>query len=162
MKKVLCGVVVVFLLAGGALLQAQEKKVSFSLNVGAQTNIFEGSSFERAFFSLDARAGIRLARSFEVSPEIMGVVNDKFEGGYILYPGVMLNYTPGNFFVGIGAVIPIAHADGETSSGNPAPRINIGYRAGHLIFTAFFLTYTESGLDFLDMNFAGATIGYAF
>jgi hypothetical protein len=31
-----------------------------------------------------------------------------------------------------------------------------------LILTLYALTWTESGLDFLDMNFVGLTLGYRF
>jgi hypothetical protein len=79
-----------------------------------------------------------------------------------LYPGVMLNVRLGGFFIGAGAVLPVVIYDGESDSGNLAPKVNIGYRAGHFIITTYILTWTECCVDFLEANFAGATIGYRF
>jgi len=160
-KKVLCGLLVMGLLAGGAQLRAQGRKTEVSLNVGVQTNVYSGSSFDGAMFSLDARVGIPIGR-FQIGPEIMAVVDDSFRGGYLLYPGAMLNFLAGRFFVGAGAVVPIAHAYGETETGRIAPRVNIGYNLGHFKLTAFFIMYNERYIDFLDVNFLGATVGYRF
>ncbi|MCK7477016.1 MAG: hypothetical protein M0C28_05420 [Candidatus Moduliflexus flocculans] len=95
--------------------------MAFSLNGGIQTNIFNGSSFDKALFTADARVGIRLGRSFEISPEVMVVFNYLsmfFEGsgGTLVYPGAMLNYRAGNFFVGAGAVLPWAFYEGESDT----------------------------------------------
>jgi hypothetical protein len=163
MKKVMIGLLVVGFLVGASFAQAQEKKIAFSVNLGVQTNLWKGSTFEEAQGTLDVRAGIRLGKSFEISPEIMYATFYKFhfDAGF-LYPGVMLNYAPGNFFVGAGAVLPVVIGGDEISSGNPAPKINIGYTTGHLVLTAYFIAWTESEINFLDMNFVGATIGYRF
>jgi hypothetical protein len=163
MKKVMVGLLVMGLLAGGTFAQAQEKKVMFSVNLGVQTNIWRGNTFNEAQGTLDVRAGIRLGKSFEISPEIMYATFYKFhfDAGF-LYPGVMLNYAPGNFFVGVGAVLPVIFGGGETSSGNPAPKINVGYTTEHLVLTAYFIAWTESEINFLDVNYIGATVGYRF
>jgi hypothetical protein len=167
MKKVVLMVLVVGLFVGAAAEQAlaQGKKAEFSLNLGVQTNVWSGTSFDNAWFTLDARVGIALGKSFEISPEVMGVVDDSFnfsDVGWFIYPGVMLNYKAGNFFVGVGVVLPIAFFEGESDSGNPAPKVNVGYKFGSFVFTLYAFTWTESGLDFLDMNFVGATAGYRF
>jgi hypothetical protein len=165
MKKVILVVLVAGLFAGAAAEQAlaQEKKAAFSLNLGVQTNIWSGTSFDNAWFTLDARVGIPLGKSFEISPEVMATVDDSFNFDLVwLYPGVMLNYKAGNFFVGAGAVLPVVFGGGESDTGNPAPKINIGYKYGKLMITAYAITWTESGLDFLDMNFVGVTLGYRF
>jgi hypothetical protein len=166
MKKVgVILLVVVGMLAGAAVQQAnaQEKKAQFSLNAGVQTNIWNGSSFDGASFTLDGRVGIALGKSFEISPEVMFVLDGVFEGDVnFFYPGVMLNYKAGNFFIGAGAVLPIAFGDGESDAGNIAPKVNFGYKFGKLMITVYALTWNESGLDFLDANFIGATLGYRF
>jgi hypothetical protein len=165
MKQVGLVLLVVVMLAGGAVQQAnaQDKKVDFSLNLGVQTNVWSGSAFDYASFTLDARVGIALGKSFEISPEVMFVVDDSFNFDVVLlYPGVMLNYKAGNFFVGAGAVLPIAFGDGESETGNIAPKINIGYKFGKLMITVYALTWTEPGIDFLDVNYVGITLGYKF
>ncbi len=165
MKKVILTVLMVGLFVAAVAVGPawSQGKADFSLNLGVQTNIFQGTSFDGAMFTLDARVGFGLGKSFQISPELMWVVDDSLDFEYtLLYPGVMLNYKPGNFFVGAGVVLPIAIGGGSTDSGNPAPKINIGYQYGNLMFTLYALTWTESGIDFLDINYVGVTVGYRF
>jgi len=171
MKKVMMTVLVAVLFTAAVAVGPawSQGKANFSLNLGVQTNVWGsigaigGSAFDNAWFTLDARVGFGLGKSLQISPELMYMVDDSFDlDSSILYPGVMLNYKPGNFFVGAGVVLPIAVGGGTVDSGNPAPKINIGYQYGKLIFTLYALTWTESGLDFLDMNFVGVTVGYRF
>jgi hypothetical protein len=169
MKKVVLVFLVAGLVAAGALQPAwgQEKKMAFSLNAGVQTNVWEGTSFDKALFTADARVGFLLGRSFEVSPEVMVVFSylNMFEGsgGTLLYPGVMLNYRSGKFFVGAGAVLPWAFLEGESDTGNLAPKVNIGYTFPNgLQLTAYYLCWTEEDISLFDAGFAGLTIGYRF
>jgi len=146
---------------------AQDKKVAFSLNAGVQTNLFNGSSFDKVVFTVDGRVGLRLGHSFELSPEFMAVFSYGTlfggSGGTMLYPGAMLNYRSNNFFVGVGAVLPWAFFEGTSDTGNPAPKINIGYTFPNGIqVTAYYLTWTESGTNLFDIGFAGVTLGYRF
>ena len=165
MKKVILAFGVMGFLVGGGVgsAQGQEKKLAFSLNLGVQTNLYSDSSFDNAWLTLDARLGIPIGKHVEISPEIMAAVDDSlnFEAVW-LYPGMILNFKLGNFFAGAGAVLPIIFYEGESDSGNLAPKVNIGYTAGHLTLTAYILTWTEEYMDFLDINFIGATIGYRF
>jgi|WetSurMetagenome_2_1015567.scaffolds.fasta_scaffold534527_1 hypothetical protein len=145
----------------------QEKKVAFSLNAGVQTDIFNGTSFDKALFTADVRVGLRLGRNFEISPEVMVVFSylSMFEGsgGTLLYPGAMLNYRSGSFFVGAGAVLPWAFYGGDSDTGNLSPKINIGYTFGNNFqLTAYYLCWTEEGIDLFDAGFAGLTLGYRF
>jgi hypothetical protein len=165
MKKMVMGLLVVGMLAGGAFAQTGEKShgPEFSLNLGVQTNLFKGSSFDNAWFTLDARAAFPIGGSLEISPEVMATVDDSFDFKAVwIYPGAMLNYRLGNFFIGAGAVLPIVFFEGDSNTGNIAPKANIGYRLGNLMLTAYFVAWTEAGIDFLDLNFVGATIGYRF
>jgi hypothetical protein len=165
MKKVVLCLVVMGLFFGGAFsdVQAQGRRTAFSLNLGVKTDLSNEGSFENAWFSLDARLGIAVGRSLEISPEVMAAVDDSLGFDIVyLYPGVMLNYKLGNFFVGAGAVLPLFFYDGETDAYPPAPKVNVGYRAGNLILTAYIFTWTDEDWGFLELNFIGATIGYRF
>ncbi len=165
MKKMVMGLLVVGMSAGIAFAQTAEsgRKPEFSLNLGVQTNISRGSSFDNAWFSLDARAGIPVGASLEISPEVMATVDDSFDFKAVwIYPGAMVNYKIGNFFLGAGAVLPIVFFEGDSDAGRIAPKVNIGYRQGHFMLTAYVFTWTEEGFGFLDLNSAGATIGYRF
>jgi hypothetical protein len=165
MKKVALMVFLAGLFVGAAAgpALAQGRRTDFCLSLGVQTDVGQGTSFNNAWFTFDAKAGIRLGRSVEIAPELMFTVDDSFDFSVSwLYPGVMLNYKSGGFFIGVGAVLPIVFGGGESDTGNPAPKINIGYKYGRLVFTLYGFTWTESGIDFLDMNTIGATIGYRF
>lgn len=166
MKKMMAGFLVTGLLvAGGAFAETAGKGrgPEFSLNLGVQTNLFKGSSFDNAWFTLDARAAFPIGGSLEISPEVMATVDDSFDFKAVwIYPGAMLNYRLGNFFIGAGAVLPIVFFEGDSNTGNIAPKANVGYRLGDLILTAYFVAWTEEGTNFLDLNFVGATIGYRF
>lgn len=165
MKKVMTVVLAVALMAGLAATGAwaQVKKVDVSLNLGVQTNIWSGTSFDNAWFTLDLRVGIALGRSFEISPELMYATDDSLDFSWSnLYPGVLVNYKSGGFFAGAGIVLPIGFGEGESDTGNPAPKVNVGYDFSSFKVTAYFIAFTESGINFLDMNQAGVTLGYRF
>jgi len=164
-KKVILGLLVLAILLGGALAQAQEKKVSLSLNLGMQTNLWRGTSFDLFQGSVDFRAGIRLGKSFQISPELMYVTSHKLHTDYgYIYPGIMLNYQAKNFFVGAGAVLPVVYGGGETDSGNPAPKLNVGYIVKNIMLTVYIIMWTEKDdyWGFPHFNFIGATVGYRF
>jgi hypothetical protein len=165
MKKVVSILMVMglFILGAFSSAQAQGTRTAFSLNLGIQTDLSSEGSFDNAWFSLDARFGIPVGQSLEISPEIMAAVDDSFDFDAVwLYPGVMLNLKLDDFFVGAGAVLPLVLYDGESETFNLAPKVNIGYRAGNLILTAYIFTFTEEDFDFLEFNLIGATIGYRF
>jgi hypothetical protein len=165
MKNVVLGLLVMGLVTGGLFAQAPEKRWSYSFNFGLQTNLWRGSSFDEAQGTVDLRVGYRLGKSFEISPEVMYATGYKFHFDYgFLYPGVMLNYLSKGFFIGAGAVIPVAFGHGSSSSGNPAPKINIGYYHNHLQLTAYIIMYTENDpyWGFPHFNFVGASVGYRF
>jgi hypothetical protein len=165
MKKIMLSLMVVGLFVGGTFsdAQAQQRMASFSLNVGAQTNLFKESSFDNAWFTLDARLGFPVGRNIEISPEVMVAVDDSLDFDLIwLYPGAMLNFKMRNFFIGVGAVLPIAFFEGESDTSRIAPKINVGFRTRNLILTAYLFTWTEEEMGFLEFNYIGATIGYRF
>lgn len=138
-------------------------RTAFSLNLGVQTNLSSDDSFDNAWFSLDARLGLAVGRSLELSPEVMAVVDDSLDFDAVwLYPGAMLNIELGDFFIGAGAVLPILFFEGESESFNLAPKFNIGYRARNIMLTAYIFTWTEKGYGFLKYNQIGATIGFLF
>ena len=165
MKKAVLSLMVMGLLVGGTFsdAQAQMYRPSFSLNIGAQTNLFKDSSFDNLWFTVDARLGIPIGRHLEISPEVMAAVDDSLDFDLIwLYPGAMLNFKARNFFIGIGAVLPVVFFEGESETSNIAPKVNVGFRTRNLILTAYLFTWTEEGMDFLEFNYIGATIGYRF
>ncbi len=164
MKKVsICFLLVGLLAVGAQQGWSQGKKVDLSLNLGVQTNIYPGTSFDWVDLTLDFRAGFALGKSFEISPELMALVDSDFSfHGVELSPGVILNYKAGNFFVGAGVILPIWLESGNSDVGNLMPKINVGYNFGNFKLTGYFLSLTESGTGFLKYNYLGLTLGYRF
>ncbi|OGD26728.1 MAG: hypothetical protein A2V57_03825 [Candidatus Aminicenantes bacterium RBG_19FT_COMBO_65_30] len=165
MKKVILVALAVVMLAAAGVQPAlaQEKKTDLSLNLGVQTNIFPGTSFDWLDLTVDFRVGFALGKSFEISPELMALIDSDFSfEGVELSPGVILNYKAGNFFVGAGVILPIWLESGDSDVGNVMPKINVGYNFGKLKLTGYFLSITESGAGFLKYNYIGATLGYRF
>jgi|WetSurSiteA1Bulk_404760.scaffolds.fasta_scaffold28762_2 hypothetical protein len=171
MKKVLMGVLIVgvVMAVAAAPARSQDKKVNLNLNAGVQTNLSDlafpqTSAFGKAWLTVDARLGVSLGKSMEISPEVMAVLDwgwgwgglDTDEGGLLLYPGVLLNFRSQRFFAGAGVVLPIEISDGA-ETGDVAAKINAGYRSGHFQATAFFVAWNEH--DFLG---SGITLGYRF
>jgi hypothetical protein len=135
--------------------------VSFSLNLGVQTNFFGEDAFEDVWFTLDTRLGIAVGQSLELSPEVMAVVYADLDfNPVLLYPGVMLNLKLGKFFVGAGAVKPLVFESGDVEAYIPSPKLNFGYRTGNLMLTAYFFTVIGEDFGLFEFNFIGATIGY--
>lgn len=165
MKKAIVVLGVMCFLIGGASspAQGQEAKAAFSLNLGVQTNLNRHSSFDNAVFTLDLRVGVSAGRVLEISPEIMAAVDDSLDFDAVgLYPGLLLNLRFGGFFIGAGAILPIVVYDGGSDSGRVSPKINLGYRAGRLNLTAYFIAWNEEFVDLFDLNQIGATIGFRF
>jgi len=165
MKKAMMGLLSVGIIAALTVAPAwsQGRKTEMSLNLGVQTNIWNGTSFDNAWFTLDLRVGVPLGAKFELAPELMYATDDSLDfSWHNLYPGVLVNYRSGGFFAGAGLVLPIGFGEGESDTASPSPKINLGYNVGKFKLTAYFLMFLDSGLDFLDMNQAGITLGYRF
>jgi len=163
MKKVFAVLLAMGLVVGLSVGQAfaQDKKVVFSLNLGAMTNLGSGGSFNEVWFTFSAQADIHIVPAFAISPEVMAITDDSFSfSPLLLYPGIILNYvSKGGLFVGAGAVLPIVFWEGESETGDLLPKINVGYRARHLKVTAYLITDTE---ELFESNLIGLSLGYCF
>jgi len=163
MKKVfsvlLAAVLVVGLGAGQAF--AQGKKVEFSLNLGAMTDLGSYGSFSDVLFTFAPQVDIHVSPAFMISPEVMVITDDSFSfDPFLLYPGIILNFTAkSGFFVGAGVVLPVMFWGGETETGDLLPKINLGYRGNHFNVTAYLLTSTE---EVFKDNLIGLSVGYRF
>ncbi len=164
MRK-LCLAIIMFLILCPGVTQAQDRKLNLSLNFGLQTDLWRETAFDYLLGTVDVRVGFRLGRSFRIGPELMYVTGHKFNLSYgFFYPAIMLNFTSGNIFIGAGATMPVFFDKYETATGNPAPKLNIGFMKGNLVFTAYIIMWAEDhpSLDFPNVNFIGATAGYRF
>ncbi len=159
MKRIVLAVLVMGLAAGIGAGQAfaQGKKIEFSLNAGAMTLLGGDVSFEGVLLTLSPQVDIHVAKGFMISPEAMFLTNTSFSG-VIALPGALLNFVGKGFFAGAGVVFPVAITDGF-GTGSLLPKLNIGYRGGHVNLTAYLITDTQA---LFSMNLIGASLGYRF
>jgi hypothetical protein len=156
-KKIILGLLVIGILAGGAAAQSTEKKAFFSLNAGAAYDNEREASIQA---TVDARAGFRLGRHLQLSPEVTVAFST---GGGVISPGVILNYIGGSVFFGGGAVAQF-HGRSSDHSSNWAVKFNVGYTKGHLMVTAYFTgaIYTDEYTGLFGNHQIGVTVGYRF
>ena len=138
-------------LSGFGPAYAQDKKVEFSLNVGAMTIIGGEYSLSGFAFTVSPQLDIRVAKRFAISPEAMLIT--VFSGSALL-AGVLLNYVGNGFFVGGGAVVWIVEGASDL-----LPKLNIGYRGRHVKLTAYLITSPQA---LFETNLVGASVGYRF
>lgn len=158
-------VIIMLLILFSSLIQAQDRKLNLSLNLGLQTDLWRETAFDYLLGTVDFRVWFRLGRSFRIGPELMYVTGHRFNLSYgFFYPAVMVNFIAGNIFIGAGATMPVFFDKYETATGNPAPKLNIGLMKGNLVFTAYIIMWAEDhpSLNFPNVNFIGATAGYRF
>jgi hypothetical protein len=159
MKKVGLVLLAVVMLAGGAAQQAnaQDKKVDFSLNLGVMS--FYGGEFSFSGFglTLSPQVDIHVTKGFMISPEAMFLTDFEFSG-VIGFPGVIFNYEGGGFFIGGGAVLPVA-ISGDVGVGELLPKFNIGYHGRRINLTAYTIT-SFNGI--FRWGLVGASLGYRF
>ena len=159
MKRVLAAVVLTGLLAGAAWAQHANKAVEFTFSLGVQTDLSSDGSFSDALFTMGANLDIHAGRTVMISPEVMVVTHDFNFGSVVIYPGAVLNFRFGGVFFGAGAVLPVLAGWGGFETGNLSPKINLGFRSGHLTLLAYLITDTE---EIFKYNLIGASLGVTF
>lgn len=156
MKKALLVLLTTALLAGRAFAQVPMRPVIFSVCAGL---MFDSEESGLAQWSLDLRAGIRLGRHFELSPEAMFAGSP---GHSFFYPGVILNVMSRQLFFGAGLVKPIEMVGhGDTSL---AAKFVLGYLRGPIILTGFFMgsVETDENTSLFEHYRIGFTAGFRF
>lgn len=156
MKKVMAGLLAIGLLASGAFAQAPAKTTTFNVNAG----VVSGSGWGTVFFSLGLGADIAVGKHWTVSPEVQLITYQFNFEAVVLAPAILLNYSPdGKFFVGAGPGLPILVAGSESATGVLCAAANIGYRANHILISAYIATPFEA---MFEESLYGARIGYRF
>lgn len=156
MNKVVTGLLVIGLLAGGVFAQAPEKKAIFNVNAG----VVSGSGWETVFFSLGMGVDIAAGKHLTISPEVQLITYQFNFEAVVLAPAILVNYSPdGKFFVGVGPGLPILVAGEESATGLLCAAANIGYRANHFLISAYIATPFEA---MFEESLYGARIGYRF
>ena len=154
MKKVLillCGLLVVSAVHGAG------SQMNFGLNFGIMTS--DDFKFDPIMWTVGAELDFQLGNFLMLSPEVT-LVGYKFEfKQFILYPGIILNFTPGSFFVGGGVVKGFLIGEGTSGSSDVALKLNAGIISKNIKFTAYLITAFDN--IFKDM-LVGASLGFRF
>jgi opacity protein-like surface antigen len=163
MKRTMVVLLAVALLPGlGARqAQAQDKKIEFSLNLGAMTYVGgDADFFSDILIMVSPQLDIHLAKRLMISPEVMLGTDFQFNGVYV-FPGVILNYIGKGVFAGAGIIVPIAVNLGWWGAevDPPGLKLNLGYRGNHINLTAYLITEFQG--MFSD-NLIGVGVGYRF
>jgi hypothetical protein len=150
----------IFLLCGLLLVSAAYgagNQMNFGLNFGIMT--FDDFKFDPILWSVGAELDYQLGNVLMLSPELT-LVGYKFEfKQFILYPGIILNFAPGSFFVGGGLVKGFLIGDGPSVSSDISLKLNAGLMSRNTKLTVFLI----SDFDNLFKNMlVGATLGFRF
>ncbi|MCU0276168.1 MAG: hypothetical protein MUF02_04825 [Acidobacteria bacterium] len=153
MKKtliLLCGL----LLVSG--LFAFEKKTTISINFGIMdTDQFK---FDPLMWTAGAELDLQVGNYLMFSPEVTLVGNGFKFKEFLLFPAAILNFTPGNFFVGGGITKGFYIGSGEDFAiTEVALKLNAGLISKNLKLTVYVITAFDSLFDGM---LVGASLGF--
>jgi hypothetical protein len=155
MKKI---VILLFglLLVSGAY--AAGNQMNFGINFGTMTD--DSFSFSPFLWTAGAELDIQFGDYLMFSPEAT-LVGYKFEfKNFLLFPAAILNFTPGNFFVGGGLTKGFYIGSGTSFAiTDVALKLNAGLISRNLKLTAYAITAFNN--LFKDM-LVGASLGFRF
>jgi hypothetical protein len=154
MKKaivLLCGL----LLVSG--VYAAGSQMNFGINFGIMTP--DNFKFDPIMWTVGAELDLQLNDFVMLSPEVT-LVGYKFEfKEFVLYPGIILNFTPGSFFVGGGLVKGFLIPSDVAASADIALKLNAGLISKNTKLTVYLI----SDFDGLFKNMlVGASLGFRF
>ena len=129
----------------------------FGINFGIMTD--DSFSFDPIMWTAGAELDFQFGNILMLSPEVM-LVGEGFEFKvFTLYPAVILNFTPGGFFVGGGVAKGFYIGSGLSGSSDFLLKLNAGFVSNSIKLTAYALMAFDS--LFKDMA-VGATLGFRF
>ena len=129
----------------------------FGINFGIQTD--DSFSFDPIIWTAGVELDFQFGDYLMFSPEVT-LVGEGFEFKYfILYPAVILNLTPGNFFIGGGVTKGFLIGSGYSGSTDFALKLNAGFLSESIKLTAYLITFFDN--IFKDMA-VGASLGFRF
>jgi hypothetical protein len=148
-------------LAGGVWAQGRERRVEFTLSFGFLTNLSGagGGAFTGSLMTLGFHVDFHAGELVMISPEVMVAANNFYFTVATLYPGVILNFKIGRFFIGGGVVLPSSLNSARSETSDLSPKINVGFRSFGATLAAYLIT------DFHGVskrNLFGMSMGFRF
>ncbi len=155
MKKAIV-LVSLLLLASG--LCAAGTGTNLVLNLGVMTD--DGFTFDPFIWTAGLELDLQLGKYLMLSPEVTLAQNGFKFKEFLLFPGAVLNFTPGSFFVGGGLVKGIYIGSGQAFVADDfSLKLNAGFLTENLKLTAYAITTFDN--LFSDM-LVGASLGFRF
>jgi hypothetical protein len=156
MKKI---TIMVFGLLLVSSIYAASKPMNFVLNLGTTTD--DKFSFKPFWWTVGGELDFQLGNALMLSPEVTLVGSGSNFKDFFLRPAVILNFTPGNFFVGGGLTkhFYIGHNTSYATS-DIALKLNAGFQNRSLKITTYLITYFNN--LFKSAMWVGVSIGFKF
>ena len=155
MKKAIV-LVSLLLLASG--LCAAGTGSNLVLNLGVMTD--DGLSFSPFIWTAGLELDLQLGKYLMLSPEVTLAQNGFKFKEFLLFPGAVLNFTPGSFFVGGGLVKGIYIGSGQAFVADDfSLKLNAGFLTEHLKLTAYAITTFD---NLFSAMLVGASLGFRF
>ena len=155
MKKIvvlLCGL----LLVSGVYAAGSEMRFGINFGIMDSTEF----KFDPIMWTAGAELDFQFGNILMLSPEVTLVGSGFKFKEFILYPGVILNFTPGGFFVGGGIVKGFFIGSGASGSTDFALKLNAGFLSSSIKLTAYLITPFDD--LFATPMAVGATLGFRF
>jgi hypothetical protein len=147
----LCGLLLVSGIYGAG------SQMNFGINFGIMT--YDDFKFDPIFWTAGAELDLQLSDFLMLSPEVT-LVGYKFEfKQFILYPGVILNLTPGSLFIGGGLVKGFLIGEGDSVSSDVSLKLNAGLISKNTKLTVYLIS--DFNNIFKNM-LIGASLGFRF
>lgn len=144
------------LLVSGVFAAGNE--MGFVLNFGVVTN--DDFNFNPLMWTVGGELDFQLGDSLMISPDLTIVGNGFKFKEFLVFPSVMLNFTPGGFFVGGGLTKGFYIGNGEDFSiTDVALKLNAGLISPGIKLTAYVVTAFKNLFEGMAV---GASVGFRF
>lgn len=156
MKKVLILLFGLLLVSG---VYGAGSQMNFVLNFGTTTD--DSFSFNPFWWTVGGELDFQLGNVLMLSPEVTLVGTGTAFKDFFLRPAVILNFTPGNFFVGGGLTKHFYIGDNASyDTSDIALKLNTGLISKNIKFTVYLITYFDN--LFKSSMWVGASFGFRF
>ena len=156
MKKIIIMLFGLLLVSG---VFAASNEMSFVLNIGTTTD--NQFTFNPFWWTVGGELDLPFGNNLMFSPEVTLIGSGFKFKDFFFYPAAILNFTPGDFFVG-GGLTKGFYIGNDTyyATSDFALKLNGGFQTRSLKITAYLITPFNS--LFKNDMWVGASIGFKF